>query len=593
MAYLTSYEGSNNDYENGGTGVYRAQSFQVQNGATITGCSFWGSKGSLSSGTFKFILVSTLGGSELATTGSINSSTLTAHGSPDWNAVTFTTPYDVAANTTYYIVLVSLTGSATDEVRWSLDNTSPTYSYGTRWGSNNNITWTEYNTTDYSFRISGSYKVASQMISYWKLDESSGNAADSVGSNTGTNVGTTTFSTGKVNNGSVHNGSSQYFTLPTIGSNTNFSINLWAKGSADPAGDEALIATNDCLVMFSGANFYVQAWVDRNGTAGTNKAYTSSSDVNDLTQWHMYTVTAAGSTYKKYIDGLEVGTFSIDSPGNSFAASRIGNARRTSGTPAETYFFNGTLDEVGYWSRAITADEIRTLYNSDRANQYNFTTPVCKLLQLEKDNSNLSTYTFSSQNFGNESDNRCIICGISARTNDGTSSGSVITSVTIGGVAATIANQVQSSGNTVGIAAAVVPTGTTGDVVVVFNETMTNADIALYYAENIGATSTDSGTSTSNVGTYDLDINANGFAVALMKNDTGTHTATWAGLSETYDEADSTGNDISGSAKWFSATQTNLTVSCTWSGTPTRPVYVTASFPYLTSTGSTNFFLVL
>ena len=39
------------------------------------------------------------------------------------------------------------------------------------------------------------------LISHWKLDESSGNAADSHGSNTLTNNGSTPFVAAKINNG--------------------------------------------------------------------------------------------------------------------------------------------------------------------------------------------------------------------------------------------------------------------------------------------------------------------------------------------------------------------------------------------------------
>ena len=198
-------------------------------------------------------------------------------------------------------------------------------------------------------------------------------------------------------------------------------------------------------------------------------------------------------------------------------------------------------------------------------------------LQTAGSATDLTTYTFSSQNLGEAAFDRTIICAVSGRTQDGTSSGNVISSVTIGGVSATIAVQGQNSGNTQGIAIASVPTGTTGDVVVVFAETMTNAEVSLYRCTGISTTVYDSGTSTASVGTYDLDIPANGVAVAMMKNDDGSQTATWAGLVETYDEQDTTGNDISGSAAEFSTTQTNLTVSCTWSGTPTRPIYASTS----------------
>ena len=42
--------------------------------------------------------------------------------------------------------------------------------------------------------------ISDNLISYYKFDESSGNASDSVGSNTGTNTGLT-YSAGIINNG--------------------------------------------------------------------------------------------------------------------------------------------------------------------------------------------------------------------------------------------------------------------------------------------------------------------------------------------------------------------------------------------------------
>lgn len=199
-------------------------------------------------------------------------------------------------------------------------------------------------------------------------------------------------------------------------------------------------------------------------------------------------------------------------------------------------------------------------------------------LQLTKDATDLSTYTFSSVNFSTASTDRRIIVAISGRTQDGTSSGNVISSVTIGGVSATIAVQAQNSGNVQGIAIALVPTGTSGDVVVVFSETMTNADIATYRTTGIGSNvATSIGTSTANPLTANINVVAGGVALALAKSDDGATTATWAGLTERYDEGDANTNDISGASDAFATTQTGLTVSCTWVSS-VRPVYVVASF---------------
>src|SRR3990167_8592069 len=79
-----------------------------------------------------------------------------------------------------------------------------------------------------------------QLISYWKFDESSGNAADSHGANTLTNTNTATFGTGKINNGTdLEEDSSQYFTNATDLGITGgaCSYSLWLKPESTPAAD--------------------------------------------------------------------------------------------------------------------------------------------------------------------------------------------------------------------------------------------------------------------------------------------------------------------------------------------------------------------
>lgn len=71
------------------------------------------------------------------------------------------------------------------------------------------------------------------LISYWKLDESSGDAADSIGGNTLTNTNTVTYASAKINNGAVLSDASKQ-TLRKA-SNTIFptgsatSVSAWVK----------------------------------------------------------------------------------------------------------------------------------------------------------------------------------------------------------------------------------------------------------------------------------------------------------------------------------------------------------------------------
>lgn len=211
-------------------------------------------------------------------------------------------------------------------------------------------------------------------------------------------------------------------------------------------------------------------------------------------------------------------------------------------------------------------------------------------LQSAGDGTDLSTYTFSTQNLGSASSDRKIICTVNGRSSDG--GARTITSVTIGGVAATEVRDDTSNGNVCGIFIASVPTGATGDVEVVFSNTMGDCNIHLYHTTGVGSnTANDSGTSTANPLTYDLDIEAGGIAVAIASSDDGAATATWAGLTEDFDDATALGNDNSGSSGAFATIQTNLTVSCTWTSS-VRPIYSSASFsPALSANG--NMFLVM
>lgn len=157
MATLTSYEGSNDDYENNGTSSnHPGQSFQFQTSdGIITGCSIYGGQGSSASGTCKVELKTTSPtGTVVATTGTFNTNTLTAYGTPQWNDLTFSTPYSATKDTTYYLVFTAVTGSTTNETRWSVDQTSPTYSYGKYYlGSTPNANY------DRNFRIYGTQAV--------------------------------------------------------------------------------------------------------------------------------------------------------------------------------------------------------------------------------------------------------------------------------------------------------------------------------------------------------------------------------------------------------------------------------------------------
>lgn len=198
-------------------------------------------------------------------------------------------------------------------------------------------------------------------------------------------------------------------------------------------------------------------------------------------------------------------------------------------------------------------------------------------LQSASNTTDLDTYTFTNQNLGEVSPARYII--VAVYTRDTGVGAKTITSVTVGGVAATIVKQEQNAdtnSNICGLAIALVPTGTTGDVVVVFSEVVIRAAISLYRATDIDPIPIDSGSSTATVPTYDIDVAAGGFVIGV--GGSSATSAVWVGITENIDTVVEGGLLITSASSSFASAQTNLTLSCTFSGTNSNPVGVFASW---------------
>lgn len=232
------------------------------------------------------------------------------------------------------------------------------------------------------------------LTAYWKLDESSGNASDSVGSNTLTNNNTATYTTGKINNGiTLARASTQYLSVADNAAfkfTTDFSVSVWLKvGTAPTAGQQMIIIGKDA----NGANntrSYDIAYENSGGTKrfvayifGTGYSYPSNyesrSQNYDLGTgtWHLFnfTFTAANSAATQmafYIDGVLVGNGThLDGSGTS--SVQDSTSALQIGYESFQGAFDGMMDEFGLWSRALTAGEVTALYNNNNALAYPLT----------------------------------------------------------------------------------------------------------------------------------------------------------------------------------------------------------------------------
>jgi Concanavalin A-like lectin/glucanases superfamily len=211
-------------------------------------------------------------------------------------------------------------------------------------------------------------------VAYWPMDESSGDAYDSVGDSdlTNTNV---TFGAGLIGNCAIFNGTSAILDRPhaqlsALKFTGSFSFSFWLNLTSLPTGKTYIIMGK---FQFTGGNErqYVIAYED-NGGGGYNLFANLSADGLSSTKYN-FTVTLATATWlhivatfdaptgdvKMYLGGSLLGTVGgvITSLFDGTAPFRMGN------TPNNSFWLDGKLDIVAAWDRVITQAEVTALYN--------------------------------------------------------------------------------------------------------------------------------------------------------------------------------------------------------------------------------------
>lgn len=178
------------------------------------------------------------------------------------------------------------------------------------------------------------------LISYWKLDETSGNAVDSVGTNTLTNTGVT-FAGGLLNNCAVFDANTDVLVGSKV---TPTSISFWYKWTT-PATSVVFFANttpDNSFQTAAGAT----TWLIWDNTSNRSFATTAKTNV-----WTHIVLTWTGSGYSLY----ENGVFKETVTSNQISFDKIG---RSGGSPT-----TAQIDEFALWSRVLTAGEIELLYN--------------------------------------------------------------------------------------------------------------------------------------------------------------------------------------------------------------------------------------
>src|SRR6266404_410887 len=194
------------------------------------------------------------------------------------------------------------------------------------------------------------------LVSWWRGE---GNAQDQAGGNNGTLAGNVTFGPGRVDRAFVFTKSGDAVQIgnPANLQLQNFTIEAWiARANAKDVSPDG-----NGMIFAYGVNGY-GLYLDHDGhpaltRVGANNV-TSTAAITD-TNFHHLAVTKSGSTVVFYMDGAAYSVPAYD-PGFAFTTSAsIGRRGDNAGDG-----FAGTIDELAVYDRALSADEIESIYDA-------------------------------------------------------------------------------------------------------------------------------------------------------------------------------------------------------------------------------------
>lgn len=212
----------------------------------------------------------------------------------------------------------------------------------------------------------GHSTLGNNLVAYYKFDGSSGAVVDEEGTHDGTITGSITRSaTGKINDAfSWPSSGNAYITLANdsdFAFTGDFSISAWISLTSSTT-QQQVVARRDG--GFGTIQYQIQIISDSIALQLDNGStvYGASTAIGvDGGAWQHVVVVCDSNVLKIYLDNSKTTGDTFSGSRQSSTATRIG-CNFSSGSPVAIY--RGDMDEVGFWSRALTDAEVSDLYNS-------------------------------------------------------------------------------------------------------------------------------------------------------------------------------------------------------------------------------------
>lgn len=218
------------------------------------------------------------------------------------------------------------------------------------------------------------------LVAYWRLNEGSGNIAydSSDNDNDGTLINGPKWVDGISGKALEFDGVDDYVSVPdddTLDITDAYTASGWFKCSGSKAGGQTIVAHGESYdtdkmqysLSLQPDGKKLCAWYEDSSDAEYGL---SAPDTLIYNKWyHAAVVLTSDSQYKLYLDGVEKNSSSVSAKPPSISnILTIGCLTNSGSHPRYEGFFNGAIDEVRVWNRALNASEIKEIYNSILSN---------------------------------------------------------------------------------------------------------------------------------------------------------------------------------------------------------------------------------
>ena len=199
------------------------------------------------------------------------------------------------------------------------------------------------------------------LLSYWRME---GNSNDSKASADGTDTSITySAGNGKFGQGAGFNGSTSKITVPDsndLDLTGSHSISCWFNTNVNNAN-------KSMVEKYSGGNGYALR-LNSNGklvfynqeNGGANTDFVLGDITVTTGVWTHAVATYDGTNLRIYLNGASDATPVAHTGGNTASAATLKFGVR--GDTGDVQFWDGELDDIAIFDRALTADEVLSLY---------------------------------------------------------------------------------------------------------------------------------------------------------------------------------------------------------------------------------------